>query len=73
MKTACLIFGLMAGHLTAAPLAVKLWPQLTDGTTNHAGTLAMRCEVAKDGLTVTDTAWGMFIPGSNTRVLTITG
>ncbi len=41
----------------AAARAVKLWPQITDGIYNHANVLAMRCEVADDGLTVTDAAW----------------
>lgn len=40
--------------------AVKLWPQITPGITNHAGTLAMNCVVAADGLTVTDTAWDAY-------------
>ncbi|HEY9171225.1 MAG TPA: hypothetical protein VI136_02970 [Verrucomicrobiae bacterium] len=42
------------------PNAVKLWPQITPGIHNHAGVLAMRCEVAPDGLTVTDTAWDSY-------------
>ena len=37
--------------------AVKLWPQLTPGITHHANRLAMKCEVAADGVTVTDAAW----------------
>ena len=40
--------------------AVKLWPQLTQGIYNHANVLAMRCEVADDGLTVTDAAWDTY-------------
>jgi hypothetical protein len=40
--------------------AVKLWPQLTQGIYNHANVLAMRCEVADDGLTVTDAAWDSY-------------
>ena len=44
----------------AQPRAVKLWPQLTPGVFNHANVLAMRCEVAEDGLTVTDAAWDTY-------------
>jgi len=40
--------------------AIKLWPKLTDGIRNHNGDLAMRCVVADDGLTVTDTAWDTY-------------
>jgi hypothetical protein len=40
--------------------AVKLWPQITDGICNPANVLAMKCEVAADGLTVTDTAWDTY-------------
>jgi len=40
--------------------ATKLWPQITDGLSNPAGVLAMRCQVADDGLTVTDTAWDSY-------------
>jgi hypothetical protein len=48
--------------------AVKLWPQLTPGIVNHEGQLAMRCEVAADGLTVTDTAWDSYqLPGCAKR------
>lgn len=46
--------------LPANPPAVQLWPQLAPGITNHAGVLAMRCTVAADGLTVTDTAWDSY-------------
>jgi hypothetical protein len=48
--------------------AVKLWPQLTSGIVNHAGKLAMKCEVAADGLTVTDAAWDLYqLPGCGKR------
>ncbi|HEX2971166.1 MAG TPA: hypothetical protein VHP11_02465, partial [Tepidisphaeraceae bacterium] len=48
--------------------AVKLWPQLTPGIYNHANVLAMRCEVAADGLTVTDAAWDTYqVPGCDKR------
>jgi len=48
--------------------AVKLWPQITEGIYNHAGALTMRCEVASDGLTVTDTAWDHYqVPGCAKR------
>ena len=40
--------------------AVKLWPQITPGIYNHANVLAMKCEVAEDGLTVTDAAWDTY-------------
>ncbi|WCJ60296.1 hypothetical protein NXS98_03965 [Fontisphaera persica] len=57
------VWGFCLGLASAAaprPSAVKLWPQITDGITNHAGKLAMRCVVAEDGLTVTDTAWDSY-------------
>jgi hypothetical protein len=40
--------------------AVKLWPQLTQGIYNDADVLAMKCEVAEDGLTITDAAWDSY-------------
>lgn len=44
--------------------AIKLWPQITPGIYNHANILAMKCEVASDGLTVTDNAWDSYqVPG----------
>jgi hypothetical protein len=46
--------------VNAQPAAVKLWPQITGGIHNHADTLVMNCEVAADGLTVTDTAWDTY-------------
>ncbi|HEY5913997.1 MAG TPA: hypothetical protein VJA21_25695 [Verrucomicrobiae bacterium] len=42
------------------PGAVKLWPQITPGICNHANVQAMKCEVAEDGLTVTDAAWDSY-------------
>lgn len=45
---------------TSSPRAVKLWPQITPGIYNHTNVLAMRCEVADDGLTVTDAAWDSY-------------
>jgi hypothetical protein len=51
---------LLAGSAFAQTSAVKLWPQLTPGIYNHANVLTMRCEVAADGLTVTDTAWDAY-------------
>lgn len=45
---------------TAQGRAVILWPQITNGIYNHANVLAMKCEVAADGLTVTDTAWDTY-------------
>lgn len=40
--------------------AIKLWPQLTPGIYTHANQLAMKCEIADDGLTVTDAAWDTY-------------
>lgn len=51
---------LIALSAEAQTRAVKLWPQLTSGIYNHANILAMRCEVADDGLTVTDAAWDTY-------------
>ena len=51
---------LIALSAAAQNRAVKLWPQLTQGIYNHANVLAMRCEVADDGLTVTDAAWDTY-------------
>ena len=39
---------------------VKLWPQITQGIYNHANSLAMKCMIADDGLTVTDMAWDTY-------------
>ncbi len=50
----------MAVTARSEPGAVKLWPQLTPGIYSHSDVLAMRCEVAADGLTVTDTAWDSY-------------
>lgn len=56
------------GTARAQHPAVKLWPQLTPGIYNHANVLAMRCEVAEDGLTVTDAAWDTYqVPGCAKR------
>ena len=57
---ACLATALLAVSTHAEPRAVKLWPQLTAGIFNHANDLAMKCEVAEDGLTVTDAAWDSY-------------
>jgi len=61
--------GLMTTLLAEArPGAVKLWPQITKGIYNHSNALAMKCEVAADGLTVTDSAWDTYqIAGCNKR------
>jgi hypothetical protein len=73
MRTHCLITGLatvLLAVLTNAQTtpAVKLWPQITTGITNHSGVLAMKCDVAADGLTVTDTAWDSYqVPGCGKR------
>jgi hypothetical protein len=65
--TRCLIAGLttvlFAISADAQTRAVKLWPQITRGVYNHANELAMRCEVADDGLTVTDAAWDTYQVG----------
>lgn len=54
--------------VTAQAGAVKLWPQLTPGIFNHANVLAMRCQLAEDGLTVTDAAWDTYqVPGCDKR------
>jgi hypothetical protein len=63
-QTYWLIAGLTVTLLSlpaeAQTRAVKLWPQLTQSIYNHANVLAMRCEVADDGLTVTDAAWDSY-------------
>ncbi len=55
-----LTMAVLALPAKAQPRAVKLWPRLTQGIYNHANVLAMRCEVADDGLTVTDAAWDSY-------------
>ncbi len=55
-----LILMALAPLVRAQSPAVKLWPQITDGIYTPANILAMRCEVAADGLTVTDTAWDTY-------------
>ncbi len=42
------------------PGPLKLWPQITQGIYNHSNVLVMNCEVAPDGLTVTDMAWDAY-------------
>jgi hypothetical protein len=45
-----------------------LWPQITSGIYNHDNVLAMKCEIADDGLTVTDAAWDAYkVPGCAKR------
>jgi hypothetical protein len=51
---------MMALPANAQPRAVRLWPQITPGIHNHANVLAMKCELAEDGLTVTDAAWDSY-------------
>ena len=58
--TIALAAAVLAGPANAQTRAVKLWPQLTPGIQNHTGALAMKCEVANDGLTVTDTVWDTY-------------
>jgi hypothetical protein len=55
-----LALALLIPPAVAQSRAVKLWPQLTQGIYNHANALAMKCEVAEDGLTVTDAAWDSY-------------
>jgi hypothetical protein len=50
----------VASRAEAQSSAVRLWPQITPGIYNHANVLAMKCEVAADGLTVTDSAWDSY-------------
>jgi hypothetical protein len=57
---ASLVGLVLALPATAQPAGVKLWPQITTGIHNHAGLLAMKCELAEDGLTVTDAAWDTY-------------
>ena len=40
----------------------KLFPQITDGIYNATGDLVMNCQIAPDGLTVTDLAWNTYLP-----------
>jgi len=54
---ASLIMTLLANGQAAA---VKLWPQITSGIYNHDNVLAMKCELGRDGLTVTDAAWDTY-------------
>ena len=49
-----------AAEAESKALAIKLWPLLTPGIYNHANALAMKCEVAEDGLTVSDAAWDTY-------------
>jgi hypothetical protein len=51
---------LLVASANAQPRATKLWPQLTAGIYNHADVLAMKCDLAEDGLSVTDTAWDTY-------------
>ncbi len=39
-----------------------LFPQLTEGIYNASGRLTMNCQIASDGLTVTDAAWFKYPP-----------
>ena len=55
-----LVTAWFAAPASAQSRAVKLWPQLTPEIRNHTGALAMKCAVADDGLTVTDTAWDTY-------------
>ncbi|HQZ66507.1 MAG TPA: hypothetical protein PLY87_15560, partial [Planctomycetaceae bacterium] len=62
----CLLFvgAAAAEESPAVGRACKLFPQITDGIYNVAGQLVMNCQIASDGLTVTDRAWTGYAPGS---------
>jgi hypothetical protein len=62
---------ILALTTNAQPAAVKLWPQITPGIYNHANALVMKCEVAEDGLTVTDTAWDAYKVGGCSKRWTV--
>lgn len=57
---ALLVGVLLATLANAQSKGVKLWPQITSGIYNQDNVLAMKCELAEDGLTVTDAAWGTY-------------
>ncbi len=62
------IAAVFAAQANAQTRPIKLWPQLTPGIHNHAGVLAMECDVENDGLTVTDAAWDTYkVPGCGKR------
>lgn len=61
------IIGLCGLALTAraaerALEARKLFPQITAGIYNDAGKRVMNCQIAADGLTVTDAVWNDYAP-----------
>jgi hypothetical protein len=65
----CLFLALAQGRAADGPLAQtrdravpprKLFPQITAGIENAQGQLVMNCQIAPDGLTVTDRAWLTF-------------
>ena len=67
----CLFLALAQGRAADVPLAQthdravaprKLFPQITAGIENAQGQLVMNCQIAPDGLTVTDRAWLTFVP-----------
>ena len=60
LALACNFAPTHAAPVPARARAVKLWPQVTSGIYNHDNVLTMKCEVAGDGLTVTDTAWDTY-------------
>lgn len=51
-----------AAQRVAPVKACKLFPVLTDGIYNGDGKLVMNCQIAQDGLTVTDKAWLTYAP-----------
>ena len=55
-----LTVAVFAGIAHSQANGVKLWPQITHGIYNHANALVMKCMIADDGLTITDTAWDTY-------------
>jgi hypothetical protein len=51
-----------SGEGSTVRAGTKLFPQLTDGIYNASGRLTMNCQIASDGLTVTDAAWFEYRP-----------
>lgn len=47
-----------------APKPAVIWPILTKGVFNRSGQQVMNCQIAADGLTVTDTQWDIYLPAA---------
>lgn len=60
LALSCAVAPALSAPHAEKPRAVILWPQITSGIHNRDSILAMNCEVANDGLTVTDTAWDTY-------------